>query len=188
MTLSGFAFIFIFRIIFGEILTFNDRRSVPDIIECTDASTDCIINCMNTDVCTFRSIHCHRTSTNSICKINLTDRSSARFTSLYTHQSPIVYINVIGDRSCRNCKIYAHEQLGSKLYIYVVGNLGMVNASVYAPVGEGSLLSRRCGGYACTRMKVYDDWTTEIFMEPLAVSQVSGAFSETEIKNIFNNL
>ena len=129
MTLLGFAFIVAFYIISGEVLTL-DSKSAPNIIECTDSSTDCVINCINSYVCISKHIHCHRTSTNSICKINLTAASSALYASIYTHQSSTVYINVIGDQGCFNCKIYAHEQLGSKLYIYVPIYQGMKNAAL----------------------------------------------------------
>ena len=47
---------------------------------------------------------------------------------------------------------------------------------VYAPVGEG-----------CVVMKIYDDWITEIFMEPIPFGGGLYAFYESEIKNIFDN-
>ena len=96
-----------------------------------------IINCINSYVCISKHIHCHHTSTNSICKINLIAKYSAIYASIYAHQSPMVYINVISNKSCFNCKIYAHEQLGSKLYIHVPSTLGMRQPSLYAPVDEG---------------------------------------------------
>ena len=133
----AFAFIITFETItYGEILTFN-TDSAPDIIECIDGSTDCIINCMNYGSCEFKQIHCHRTSTTSICKINLIGQVSARNASIYTHQSPNVEMNVQDSHSCINCKIYAHEQIGSKLYIYVPGTSGMLYTSLYTPVGKG---------------------------------------------------
>ena len=65
----------------------------------------------------------------------------------------------------------------------------MGNASLYAPVGEGILLSMECtcGEDGCASRKIYDDWTTEIYMEPLPVGGGLRAFSSTEIKNIFHN-
>ena len=100
MTLSAFAFIVAFEILYGEILTFKDSHSTPDIVECTDGSTECVINCLNTVVCRYKHIHFHRTSTNSICKINLSGSMSAQNASIFTHQSPIVSINVTGHSGC----------------------------------------------------------------------------------------
>ena len=125
MTFSGFSFIITFGIIYGEILTFDYINPAPDIIECIDGSTDCVISCINRNVCRSKHMHCHRTSTNSTCTINLIADDSASFASIYTHQSLNVHINVIGWMSCRFYEIYAHEQLGSKLYIYVLGDFGM---------------------------------------------------------------
>ena len=81
--------------------------------------------------------------------------------------------------------MYAHEQIGFNLHIYVTGDNGMHYASLYAPVGEGSIISMRCSATGCVRMNVYDDWTTEIYMEPFGSS--SNAFRKTEIKNIFDD-
>ena len=75
--------------LFEEILTFDDSNSNPDVIECIDDSTGCVINCINTDVCKSKHVHCHRTSTNSMCKINLTAAYGAPSASIYTHQSPL---------------------------------------------------------------------------------------------------
>ena len=133
----AFAFIAAFEaIIYGEILTFN-TDSAPDIIECTDGSTDCVINCMTYRICKSKQIHCHRTSTTSICKINVIDELSAQNAIIYTHHSPSVEMNVQGWYGCVNCTIYAHEQIGSKLYIYVPGTLGMLYTALYTPVGKG---------------------------------------------------
>ena len=187
MVSSYIAWIIAFEIIiiYGEILTF-DNNSSADIIECTDGSTDCVINCINNQICQYKEIHCHRTSTISTCTINLIGNYSAENASIYTHQSPIVYINVIGRYACEECKVYAHEQLGSQLYIYVPGDSGMLGTSLFAPVGKGSLLSMKCGQDGCRKMKIYDDWTTEIYMEPIAAGS-KRSFYKTIVTNIFDD-
>ena len=184
MTSLGVAFTVTFAtMIYSETLTVDNDYSL-DIIECKDAFTDCIIYCINNRVCEYKQIHCHRTSTTSICKINLNGAGSARYASIYTHHSPLVYINILDIWGCESCIIYAHEQLGSKLYVYGPGYSGMMHTLLYAPVGEGSLLSIRCGVDACSYLKIYEDWTTEIYMEPLTGRF---SFSRMEIKNIFDN-
>ena len=99
MNLFGFAFIVTFEMLHGGILTF-DANYGYDIFEGTNGSTDCVVNCINSDICISKQMHCHRTSTTSTCEINLTAEYSAEFASIYTHQSPIVYINAIGHGSC----------------------------------------------------------------------------------------
>ena len=42
MTLSGFALIVAVEIMYAEILNFDDSNPAPDIIECTDVSTNCV--------------------------------------------------------------------------------------------------------------------------------------------------
>ena len=184
-------FIVAFGIIYAEILNYN-TQSTSNIIECTDGSTNCVINCASSSVCATKQLHCHGTSRTSTCTINLNGPVSAEYASIHAHQSRIVYINVTALYGCHQCKIHAHEQLGSKLHIYVDGYRGTWNTSSFAPVGKGSLLSIRCGQSGCAEMKIYDDWTSEIYMEPLYVSPgfriPVGAFSKTETTNIFNDL
>ena len=46
----------------------------------------------------------------------------------------------------------------------------------------------KCGGDGCSEMQIYDDCTTEMYMEALPVDHDGGlrAFYKTEIKNIFD--
>ena len=61
---------------------------------------------------------------------------------------------------------------------------GISPTSLFAPDGEGSALSMKCAGHACIKMKIHDDWTTEIYMEPFGSDGFS--FATTKIKNIFD--
>ena len=75
----------------------------------------------------------------------------------------------------------------SCISICMACNFGVEYASLYAPVGEGSLLSMRCRVDGCSEIKIYEDWTTEIYMEPLPVGGGLRAFYKTKIKNIFDH-
>ena len=72
-----------------EILTFN-TDSAPDVIECTDGSTDCVINCNKHRSGESKQMQCHLTSETSIYKINLIGQISAENAFIYIHKSPSV--------------------------------------------------------------------------------------------------
>ena len=170
----------------SETITFDTSGSAPNIIQCVDPSTDCVINCQYNSICRFKHIHCHNESTTASCRINLINANAARDAFIYTHKSPIVYINVIGSAGCYNTIIYAHQS-NAKLYFYVTGGgYALRQSTIYSPVGEGSLLSLECeGSNSCRNMKIYDDQSTEVYMQPFG----SGSYVlyQTEIKNIFDN-
>ena len=171
----------------GETLVYDITNLAPPIIQCVDASSECIINCLGTRRCKDREIHCHNISTTSRCTLNFHGRESGMNAVIYTHTSPVVFINITGSLTCKESVIYAHENMNTKLYVYAPSELRqlMDNATIYSPVGKGSLLSMKCGGGACAYMKIYDDWTTEVYMQPVGTKQ--SAFYHTEIRNIFDN-
>eukprot|EP01083_Nonionella_stella_P272658 924720_1 len=168
-----------------ETLIFDGTVTAPSIIECEDALTPCLINCTAHSACRDREIHCHRTAQQP-CTIHMsipTTSSSAGMDSVYyTHQAPIVHITALGWYAMFRSHIYAHEALGSKLYLSSDGPRALESSVFYAPVGEGSLLSINCKrGDGCRAMKIYDDWTTEVHIEA-----VEGA-RWTQVRNIFDD-
>eukprot|EP01083_Nonionella_stella_P186758 684702_1 len=173
-----------------ETLIFDGTVTAPSIIECEDALTPCLINCTAHSACRDREIHCHRTAQQP-CTIHMSipttsssgDGSSAGMDSVYyTHQAPIVHITALGWYAMFRSHIYAHEALGSKLYLSSDGPRALESSVFYAPVGEGSLLSINCKrGDGCRAMKIYDDWTTEVHIEA-----VEGA-RWTQVRNIFDD-
>ena len=102
----------------GEVLVYNASNTAPDIIQCLNPSSDCIINCIGDEICEHKEIHCHNKSTTSICKINFNGTRNASNAVIYTHTSPIVFINAIGDDACLQSVIYGHETINTKLYVY----------------------------------------------------------------------
>ena len=170
----------------SEILIYDAINTPQNVIQCLDPSSECIINCIGDNICSDKEIHCHNKSTTSICKINFNNGSHGGLRALiYTHTSPIVYINIWGSRALYSSVIYGHQTMNTKLYIYASAPYSMRYATIFSPVGEGSLLSMKCAGGACGEMKIYDDWTTEIYMQPIGSESL--AFEKTQIHNIFDN-
>ena len=152
---SALTFIYVHlfcQIINGEILTYDTVNSAPNIIECMDPYTDCVVNCVSDAVCRHKQIHCHRNSTTSKCKINLIGTNSGRNIYIFTHKSPIIYLNVLGLYSCYQSEVFAYGTLGAKLYVYVTADQGMRYSRLFSPVGEGSLLFMQCTGQGCRGM------------------------------------
>ncbi len=175
-------------VLHSETLTYNTSNTAPAVIECIDPSTNCTINCVAFASCSQKPIHCHRNGslTTSACFINLIGNESGKASSIYTHQSSIVHLNVLATNAFSNSSIYAHEKMGSKLYLYSEADYGAQNSDIYCPIGQGSLCSIICGGHkGCRSNHIYDDWTTEVFMQTFGVGGYS--FFNTEIKNIFDN-
>ena len=67
--------------------------------------------------------------------------------------------------------IYEHKMTNTKLYVYASTSYSMRYATIFSSVshGEGSLLSLKCAAEACSLLNVYDDWTTEIHIQPWLV-------------------
>eukprot|EP01084_Bolivina_argentea_P004880 9238_1 len=160
----------------GEELTINDS---PSTIECKNASTTCIINCMATNSCYQSQLHCHLTAAQA-CIINLFGGLSGQEATVYTHNSPLIFINGTNNQTGQTMTIYAHEQMGTKLYIN--GKLDDFElTTIFSPVGEGSLLSMKCH---CYDVVIYDDWTTEIYQQPIGHM----AFRKLTVQNIFDTI
>ena len=169
--------------ILSEILNFDEQNWDPMTIECTDNSTDCVINCNSQFGCQYMEINCHRSAAIP-CTINLIGGYSGQFSTIHTHQSPIIHLNVLGGTFYEST-IYAHQRMGAKLYIFSNGTAlnTMRDSYIYSPVGQGSLLSMRCGYHGCSNSFIYQDYTTEIYMESFGYD----SFSNTQIRNIFDN-
>eukprot|EP01083_Nonionella_stella_P178037 627808_1 len=172
----------------AETLVYDGSVAAPAIIECTDASTPCFISCTVDSSCSAKEIHCHRTAQQP-CSIHLGTRAAVQahilapiqptqgvqvmleeqsiHSSYFTHRAPTVNITAIGSYAIYWGVIYAHEALKSKLFLEVSGTHGFESGTVFAPVGEGSLLNVNCkdGGRGCYHMQIYDDWTTEVRVE-----------------------
>ena len=101
----------------GETLVYNAANTPPDIIQCLDPSSKCIINCIGVGICSYKEIHCHIKSRNSICNINFDGYHSGFYVSIYTHTSPIVFINATGDEALGQSEVQAHETVNTKLHI-----------------------------------------------------------------------
>ena len=74
----------------------------------------------------------------STCKSSVTTQFTARFASIYAHKSRMVCINVLDDGGCMHCNMYAHQKLGSKLFIYVLDIHGKRYTTLHAPINKGS--------------------------------------------------
>ena len=172
------------QIIKSEEITFNDSTPAPSSpIECTDPSTECIINCLSNNVCENKIIHCPQTGS-QICIVNLNGYRAGYYAAIYTHQSPLIFISArnTSTETGYGITIYGHERMGSKLYVYGTGIDDFKASRIYGPVGKGSLLSLKCH---CHSIEIYEDWTTEVIIHPMRQEQ--GAFNGATIKNIFDN-
>ena len=168
-----------------ETLVYDASKTPPDVIQCLDESSECIIHCIGNAICFKKEIHCHKKSTISICKVSFNGSLSGQKALIYTHTSPVVFINATGRYAFVQGVIYGHETMNTELYVYAITPYSMTSVTIFSSVGEGSLLSMKCAGYACAYMKIYDDWTTEIYMEPFGSD--GREFQRGEIRNIFDD-
>eukprot|EP01083_Nonionella_stella_P190626 705927_1 len=188
-SLSLFIVVFLTVVINAETLVYDGSITPPSIIECTDALTPCVIICTASHSCKDKEIHCHRTSPQP-CTIYVHSPTSSGMASAgsrgsyYTHQAPTVNITSMFWYAMYASIIYAHEAMGSALYLSVDGGRAFEGSTIYAPVGEGSLLSMDCsGGSGCKNAKIYEDWTTEVHID----SRFSQPCNSIKIRNIFDD-
>eukprot|EP01083_Nonionella_stella_P155068 500424_1 len=170
----------------AETLVYNGTVTAPPIIQCEDASTPCFIACLADGSCSNREVHCHQTAQQP-CTI-IVGREvefvhTGRDSFYFTHHAPTVNITAFGEYALFLSVIYAHEALNSKLYLEVSGRRAFEGGTIFAPVGESSLLSIEClaGGNTCRSMRIYDDWTTEVHIE------ARDRADRTQIRNIFDD-
>ena len=120
----------------GETLVYDATNTPPDIIQCLDTSSECIVNCVSHRICSYKEIHCHNKSTTSQCNINFDGYQSGSYALIYTHTSPIVLINATGDFALQQSVIYGHETMNTKLYVYGVSQNAIRYATIFSPVGR----------------------------------------------------
>ena len=182
------SFLLWFNSLYSEILIYNStNKARSTVIRCLDPSSDCVITCIGDYICDNSMLHCHNESTTSTCTINAIGSNSIRASTIYTHQSPKTYINIDGYQGLYNSIIYAHEKLGSQLYIWANAWYALRFSELYAPVGVGSILSMECGIHSCRDMEIFEDWTTEVYLQHFGDNANNDAFEDTIIKNIFDN-
>ena len=102
----------------GETLVYDATNTPQDVIQCVDPSSECIINCVGDEICELKEIHCHNKSTTSLCKLNFNGSQRGVNVFIYTHTSPIIFINATGSHALHRSVIYGHETMNTKLYIY----------------------------------------------------------------------
>eukprot|EP01083_Nonionella_stella_P184412 669373_1 len=175
-----------------ETLVYDGTTLAPSIIECKDASTPCLINCTVDGSCKEKEIHCHRTAQQP-CTIHVGTsdlRNVGRDSFYYTHRAPTVHITAIGLYALFHGVMYAHEAIGSQLYLSVSSDRVFEGSTLYAPVGEGSLLSMHCSGdSSCRGMRIYEDWTTEVHIVAESIDDNGYGFvaAGSVIRNIFDD-
>eukprot|EP01084_Bolivina_argentea_P228567 386012_1 len=162
-----------------------NRDQTTDYTPVSCTSFPCIINCNVDSSCRNTNISCPSIGSGN-CAINLIGSDSARNSIIFSNNAIYINISCNGATSLQSSVIHAYQIVDTKLYIDVLHNSDPLRyTTIYAPYGITSELNINCGSnsitgdYLCADMKIYDDYSTNVYLK----SYSTYGFHSTEIRS-----